>query len=150
MGKSNKDSDNGSPSLRLLRVSENLRHAISEVLIRGEINDALLEKVSVTVSEVRASPDLRHAVAFIMPLGGDGQDDILAALNSHAKFIRGQVGKKVRMKYLPRLVFRLDESFDEATHISTLLNDPRVSRDIKRPTEDDDEFSGRLNLDDDE
>ena len=149
MGKLDKNSDSGTPSLRLLRVSENLRHAISEVLIRGDINDAFLEKVSVTVSEVRASPDLRHAVAFVMPLGGDGQDDILTALNSHAKYIRGQVGKKVRMKYLPRLVFRLDESFDEATHITALLNDPRVSRDIQALSEDD-EFVGRLQMDDDE
>jgi len=149
MAKSAKDKGDASPSLRLLRVNENLRHAISEVLMRGDIRDPLLEKISVTISEVQVSADLRHAIVFIMPLGGVSKTEILESLNNASKYIRGQVGKKVRMKYLPRFIFRLDESFDEASHIANLLNNPKVSRDIKIPSTED-TFSGRLNLEDDD
>lgn len=130
----------GAPSMRLLRVGESVRHAISSVLARGDIQDPELEKTSVTVSEVRVSPDLRHAKVYVMPLGGDKDGKIVKALNRHTAFIRGQMGKALTMKYTPQLRFKLDESFDEATHIDAILRDPRVARDIDHSdTEEDDQ-----------
>ena len=125
-----KKSDNGQPSLRLLRVGESIRQVISEVLFRGDLHAPELETVTVTVSEVRCSPDLRHATAFIMPLGGHDRDVTLNALNRLAGPIAREVGKRVRLKYTPRLRFRLDESFDEATHIEALLRSPKVAQDL--------------------
>ena len=130
MSKSRFDGD-GSPSLRLLRVGENVRHAISSILARGDVQDPDLETASVTVSEVRISPDLRNATVFVMPLGGDEDGKVTKALNKNSAFIRGQMSKVVHMKYMPRLKFKLDESFDEASHIDAILRDPRVQQDIK-------------------
>lgn len=130
MSKSRFDGD-GSPSLRILRVGENVRHAISSILARGDVQDPDLESVSVTVSEVRVSPDFRNATVFVMPLGGDENNVVTKALNKNSAFIRGQMSKVVHMKYMPRLKFKLDESFDEASHIDALLRDPRVQQDIK-------------------
>lgn len=130
MSKSRFDGD-GSPSLRLLRVGENVRHAISSILARGDVQDPDLETASVTVSEVRVSPDLRNATVFVMPLGGDEDGKVTKALNKNSAFIRGQMSKVVHMKYMPRLKFKLDESFDEASHIDAILRDPRVQQDIK-------------------
>ncbi len=129
--KSAKNHRRGGGGLRLLRVGENVRHALSSILARGEVQDDDLKGASVTVSEVRISPDLRNATIFIMPLGGDPQRLVTKALNKNAAFLRGQLSKHVTMKYLPRLKFKLDESFDEATHINTLLHDPRVKQDTK-------------------
>ncbi|UTW55101.1 30S ribosome-binding factor RbfA [Kordiimonas sp. SCSIO 12610] len=129
MGKSD-HTGSGGPSLRLLRVGENIRHAISTVLMRGDVQDQDLNGVSVSVSEVRVSPDLRNATVFVMPLGGDPDTKITKALNRNSPHIRGLMSKMVHMKYMPRLKFLLDESFDEASHIETLLRDPRVSRDL--------------------
>ncbi len=125
----------GSPSLRLLRVGENVRHAISAILARGDVQDPDLEKASVTVSEVRISPDLRNATVFVMPLGGDPEAVVVKALNKNSAFIRGQMSRVVRMKYMPRLKFTLDGSFDEASHIEALLRDPRVQRDLHQEEE---------------
>jgi ribosome-binding factor A len=124
-------SGNGGPSLRLLRVGENIRHAISTVLMRGDVQDPDLSSASITVSEVRVSPDLRNATVFVMPLGGDPDVKITKALNKNSAFIRGLMSKMVHMKYMPRLKFLLDESFDEASNIDALLRDPRVSRDLE-------------------
>ncbi|MCJ9428263.1 30S ribosome-binding factor RbfA [Kordiimonas marina] len=121
----------GGPSLRLLRVGENIRHAMSAILTRGEVQDPALNTASITVSEVRVSPDLRNATIFVMPLGGDKEGAIVKALNHHATFIRGQLSRSVTMKYMPRLRFLIDESFDEASHIEALLKDPRVVRDLE-------------------
>ena len=118
------------PSLRLLRVGENIRHAISAILSRGDIQDAVLQANSVTVSEVRVSPDLRNATVFFMSLGGKNVDPVKDALTKHSAYIRGQMSKKLHMKYMPKLKFKLDESFDEASHIDTLLRDPKVTRDL--------------------
>ena len=134
MGKSDQNGSGG-PSLRLLRVGENIRHAISTILMRGDVQDADLNGISVSVSEVRVSPDLRNATVFVMPLGGDPDTKITKALNRNSAHIRGLMSKMVHMKYMPRLKFLLDESFDEASHIETLLRDPRVSRDIDQPDE---------------
>jgi len=130
----------GTPSLRLLRVGENVRHAISMILARGDVQDPDLERASVTVSEVRVSPDLRNATIFVMPLGGDKKGVITKALNKNTAFIRGEMSKVVHMKYMPKLTFKLDESFDEASHIDTLLKTPKVAQDLMiNSTEPDDQ-----------
>lgn len=119
------------PSLRLLRVGENVRHAISATLARGDVQDPDLDGKSVTVSEVRISPDLRNATVFVMPLGGDPDGSITKALNKNSAYIRGEMSKAVHMKYMPQLKFKIDESFDEASHIDALLRDPKVMHDLK-------------------
>mgnify|MGYP003643978374 CR=1 FL=1 len=118
------------PSLRLLRVAENVRHAISAILARGDVQDPDLGHVSVTVSEVRLSSDMRHATIFVMPLGGDKTGKIIEALNRKAGFIRGAMGKMVHMKFMPQLKFKQDESFDEASHIEALLRSEKVMQDL--------------------
>ncbi|MBL4639413.1 MAG: 30S ribosome-binding factor RbfA [Kordiimonadaceae bacterium] len=123
------------PNLRLLRVSENVRHAIATILGRGDVQDADLERVSVTVSEARVSTDFRSATIFVMPLGGDPDGVVTDALNKHASFIRGAMAKMVRMKYSPKLKFKLDLSFDEASHIEALLKTPKVLEDLAKPDE---------------
>ncbi|MFC3050325.1 30S ribosome-binding factor RbfA [Kordiimonas pumila] len=121
----------GAPSTRILRVGENVRHAIAMILARGDVQDPLLEKASITVSEARISPDLRNATIFVMPLGGDPSGETVKALNKHSAFIRGAMSRVVHMKYMPSLRFILDESFDEASHIDALLRDPKVARDLE-------------------
>lgn len=123
--------------MRLLRVGENVRHAISAILTRGDVQDPDLAGRSVTVSEVRISPDLRNATVFVMPLGGDKDGVITKALNKNSAFIRGEMSKVVHMKYMPRLIFKIDESFDEASHIDALLKNPKVQQDLKAGREED-------------
>ncbi len=121
--------DRGS-SHRLLRVGENIRHALSEIFARGEIRDPALDGVSVTVTEVRCSPDLRNATVFVMPLGGVKEKDVVDGLNRCRKYIRGQLSHMVSMKYLPKLTFTTDSSFGEADHIEQLLHSPHVAQDL--------------------
>lgn len=118
------------PSVRMLRVGESMRHAIAGMLARGDVYDSTLAGAPITVTEVRLSPDLRHATAYVMPLGGTQRDDVLAALNRQAPAMQGALGRAVRMKFTPRLHFRLDASFDEAERVDRLLADPKVRRDI--------------------
>lgn len=125
------DTRGAGPSVRLLRVGENVRHAIAAILARGEVQDPKLSSASITVSEARVSPDLRNATIFVMPLGGDPDGETVKALNKNSGFIRGQMSKSLHMKYMPRLSFKLDESFDEASHIDALLKDPKVQQDLK-------------------
>lgn len=120
----------GGPSVRLLRVAEQIRHLLAGILVRGEVHDDVLASHSVIVSEVRVSPDLRHATAFIRPLGGEDIQAVLTALTRHARYIKGLIGHQLHVKYTPDLVFRADESFDEAGRIETLLRDPRIARDL--------------------
>ena len=120
------------PSQRQLRAGELTRHALVEVLREEEINDEALAGVSVTVTEVRMSPDLRHAVCFVEPLGGDHAGEVVKALNRHAKFLRGRLGHSIDMKFTPALKFVHDESFDEAGHIEALFRDPKVAQDLRR------------------
>lgn len=120
------------PSHRLLRVGENLRHALSEIFARGEIRDPSLDGVSVTVTEVRCSPDLRNATVFVMPLGGVNERDVVDGLNRNCKYIRGQLSRMVSMKYLPTLKFTSDGSFGEADHIEQLLHSPHVAQDLNK------------------
>ena len=116
---------------RQLRVGEMLRKALCEVLIRVPVDDPDLDGVTVTVSQVTLSPDLRHATAFIMPLGGGDQSPVVKALERHRKFIRGELARRVSLKYMPTVTFRLDETFDEAARIERLLRSPKVAQDIE-------------------
>jgi ribosome-binding factor A len=133
------------PSQRQLRAGELIRHALVEVFREEEIHDEALKGVSITVTEVRLSPDLKHATCFVEPLGAGvdtaetaGQESqIIRALNAHAKFLRGQLGRHIDMKFTPDLRFRHDESFDAASRIDALFDDPRVRADLERRAEDD-------------
>ena len=138
------------PSQRQLRAGELIRHALVEVLREEEIHDPAMEGVSVTVTEVRLSPDLKHATCFVEPLGAGIDsaptaghvEEIVKALNAHARFLRGVLGKHIDMKFTPDLKFRHDESFDAAGRMDRLFNDPRVRADIEHV--DEDEGDGRF------
>ncbi len=130
MGKAD-HSKSGEPSIRLLRVGETVRHAIADVLARGDVRDAAIERAPISVTEVRLSPDLRHAKVYVMPLGGDVGGAAVKALNDHAGFIRGEISPRLRMKYMPKLKFIADDSFDEGTKMDKLLANPKVRRDVE-------------------
>ena len=117
-------------SVRQLRVGEELRHILAEILARGDLRDPDLAGRSITVSEVRVSPDMRNATAFVLPLGGGDEDVVVAALGRAATFLRNEVGRKLHLKYLPNLSFLRDTSFDTARDIDKLLADPAVARDL--------------------
>jgi ribosome-binding factor A len=116
---------------RQLRVGEELRHALARILRDGECRDPALEHVSITVTEVRMSPDLRNATAFVMPLAGTNATGVIAALERSATFLKGLVAREVQLRNTPNLVFALDDSFDRADRISALLTRPEVARDLK-------------------
>jgi len=119
------------PSQRMLRVGEQVRAAITQVLQRGEVRDPLLEKTVISISEVRMSPDLKHATAYVTPLGVKDHEAVIEALNRNAKFIRGRLGPQLRqMKYMPDVRFRDDTSFDNYKKIDDLLRSPEVARDL--------------------
>ena len=126
-------SNDRGPSQRQLRVGEMLRHALSQILLRGEIRDDDLTGVSVTVTQVKPSGDLRHATCFVEPLGGKNAKEIVAALNRHKAFLRGEMGRMIELKFTPELRFVEDTSFAEAERIETLLKSARVQRDLKAP-----------------
>ncbi len=117
-------------SVRLLRVGEQVRHALSDILARGDVHDETLAKHLVTVTEVRMSPDLRHATAFVKPLLGKDEDVVLKALRTNTAYLQGEVARRVNTKYAARLKFLLDESFEEGSHIDQLLRSPTVARDL--------------------
>ena len=129
MAKHNDTSPEGR-SVRLLRVGEQVRHILSELLARGEVHDDVLSSHSISVTEVRMSPDLRHATVFIRSLMGSDEEDVLKALRTNTAFLQREVAHRVRMKYAAKLKFLADESFDEASHIEQLLSDPKVARDL--------------------
>ena len=118
------------PTQRQLRAGELMRHALVEIFREEEINDPALAGVSVTVSEVRMTPDLRSAVVFVEPLGGLNPREMVDGLNRHAKFIRGKLGRSIDMKFTPELKFFHDDSFNEAARIGRLFDDPKVRRDL--------------------
>lgn len=130
------------PSQRQLRVGELLRHALSDILNRGDIRDADLAGVSVTVTEVKASPDMHYATVFCEPLGGKNADKIVAALNRHKAYLRGEMGRAVDLRFTPELRFVEDTSFAEAERIETILKSPQVSRDLKSDGETDEDGDG--------
>lgn len=123
-------SETRGPSQRQLRAGELLRHALAELFMREDLRDPALKGVSITVTEVRASPDLKHATVFFLPLGGEHKTEVLAALNKVAPYLRGLLGRKIELKFTPALVFRLDETFDEAARVDALLASPEVKRDL--------------------
>ncbi len=118
----------GSP--RQLRVGELIRHALAEMLSRGDIHDPVIETHMITVPEVRMSPDLRLATIYIMPLGGRDEQDVLDALENNKRFMRGEIARRVNLKFAPDIRFRIDDRFDEAERIEKLLRTPEVSRDL--------------------
>jgi ribosome-binding factor A len=120
------------PSQRQLRVGELIRHAMAEMLTRGEIHDDVLAEHAVTVSEVRMSPDLRLATVYIMPLGGKDLRPVLEALERHRKFIRGEIAHAVNLKFAPDIRFLADRSFDEAQRIDRIFRSPKVAQDLKK------------------
>jgi ribosome-binding factor A len=129
------------PSQRQLRVGELLRHALSEVLRETDIRDPDLVGVSITITEVKPSPDMRHATVFIVPLGGRNAETIIAAINRHRSFLRGELGHRIALKFTPDLRFVEDTSFAEAERISKILHSERVARDLNSEgteSEDDD------------
>jgi ribosome-binding factor A len=120
------------PTQRQLRAGELMRHSLVEILREEELSDPALEGVSVTITEVRMSPDLRHATVFVEPLGGGHAPEVVEALNRHAKFLRGRLGRSIDMKFTPALKFLHDESFNEAQRMSRLFEDPKVQQDLHR------------------
>ena len=125
------------PSQRMLRVGEQVRAAITQVLQRGEVRDDLIEKTVISVSEVRMSPDLKIATAYVTPLGVADHQTVIDTLNRHSKFIRGRLGGQLRqMKYMPEVRFRDDTSFDNYKKIDELLRSPEVQRDIEAGNDD--------------
>ena len=121
-----------SPSQRQLRVGELIRHAVAELLTRGEVRDEVLSERVVTIPEVRLSPDLRLASIYVLPLGGEGLEAVLAALNRHRKYIRGEVARAVNLKFAPDIRFVADATFDAARRIDELLRSPKVAEDLKK------------------
>ena len=126
----------GEPSQRMLRVAELIRHAMSELLSRGEILDPVLEKHVVTIPSVRMSPDLKLATIYVMPLGGQDTGAVIEALDRNKKFLRTEIAHRVNLKYAPDIRFRQDDGFDASAKIDALLNSPKVKQDLA-PKEDD-------------
>lgn len=124
-------------SVRLLRVGEQVRHALSDILQRGDVHDDTLARHMVSVTEVRMSPDLRHATAYVKPLLGRDEEVVLKALRTNTAYLQGEVARRVNMKYAARLKFLADESFEEGSHIDAILRSPDVARDLTDAREDD-------------
>ncbi|MFA5966030.1 MAG: 30S ribosome-binding factor RbfA [Sphingomonas sp.] len=117
-------------SVRTLRVGEQVRHALSDILARGDVHDETLASHLVTVTEVRMSPDLRHATVFAKPLLGADEEKVLKAMRTHTAYLQREVARRVNLKYAAKLKFLGDESFDEGSHIDTLLRNPHVAQDL--------------------
>jgi ribosome-binding factor A len=119
-------------SVRLLRVGEQVRHVLSELLQRGDVHDDVLQTHLVSITEVRMSPDLRHATVFVKPLLGEDEEKVVKALRQNTAFLQREVARRVRMKYAAKLKFVPDESFDEGTHIDRILRSDKVAQDLER------------------
>jgi ribosome-binding factor A len=120
------------PSQRALRAGELIRHALAEIFSRGDVHDPVIEAHLITVPEVRMSPDLRQATIYVMPLGGRDAKPVLAALERNKRYLRGEIARRVNLKFAPEIRFRLDERFDEAERIEKLLRTSEVRRDLER------------------
>ena len=118
------------PTQRSLRAGEVVRHALAEILARGEIHDPVIAAHLITVPEVRMSPDLRMATAYILPLGGHDAAVVLAALERNKRYLRGEIARRVSLKFAPDIRFRIDERFEEAERVERLLRSPQVRRDL--------------------
>ena len=130
--KSHRDTITPGGSQRQLRVGELVRHAMAELLARGEVHDPVIEGHLITVPEVRMTADLRLATVYIMPLAGRDADEVLAALERNKKFLRGEIAHRVNLKFAPDIRFRVDERFAEAERIDKLLRSPEVKRDLTK------------------
>ncbi len=117
-------------SVRLLRVGEQVRHALSAILMRGDVHDETLASHLVSVTEVRMSPDLRHATVFVIPLLGSNAEKVLKALRTNTAYLQSAAARRVNTKYAAKLKFLLDESFDQGSHVDKLLRHPKVARDL--------------------
>jgi ribosome-binding factor A len=117
-------------SQRQLRVGELIRHELADMLSRGDIHDPVIEAHMITVPEVRMSPDLRLATVYLMPVGGRDEDEVLAAFDRNKRYVRGEVARRVNLKFAPEIRFRIDDRFDEAERIEKLLRTPTVQRDL--------------------
>jgi ribosome-binding factor A len=126
----------GGPSQRQLRVGEMLRHALAEILYRSDIRDPDLDGVSVTITQVKPSPDMRYATVYCEPLGGENAKPIIEALNRHKGYLRGEMGKRIAIKFTPELRFVEDQSFAEAQKIEDILKSPEVQRDLNAPDDE--------------
>ena len=128
------------PSQRQLRVGEAVRHAMAEILTQGHVHDPVLQSHVITVPQVRMSPDLRLATIYVMPLGGRDESSVLEALERHRRYLRGELARRVNLKFAPDIRFRIDDRFDEAERIEQLLRSAAVRRDLEsRPSEEADE-----------
>jgi len=120
------------PSQRQLRAGELIRHALAEILARGEVHDPVIETHTITVPEVRVTPDLRLATIYVMPLGGRDESEVLEALERNKRFLRGELAHRINMKFAPEIRFRIDERFDEAERIDKLLRTPEIRKDVEK------------------
>lgn len=127
----NRDKGARAPSQRQLKVGELIRHALAEIFSRGEIVDEVLNRHSLTVPEVRMTPNLKLATAYVLTLGGDEASEAVEHLNKHKRFLRGEVAKRVNMRYMPEIRFKVDTSFEASARIDELLASPDVARDLK-------------------
>ena len=123
-------------SQRQLRVGELIRHELADLLARGEVHDPIIEGHMITVPEVRVSADLRLATIYVMPLGGRDAKDVIDALERNSRYVRGEIARRVNLKFAPEIRFRIDERFDEAERIEKLLRTPAVQRDLRSRNEE--------------
>lgn len=130
-----KQTGTGEPSVRLLRVGEQVRHILADILQRGDVHDDVLAAHMVSVTEVRMSPDLRHATVFVKPLLGKDEEVVLKALRTNTAYLQREVAKRVKMKFAAKLKFIGDESFEEGSHIDAILRSPNVARDLSADEE---------------
>jgi len=127
----NRDKRARAPSQRQLKVGELIRHALADIFFRGEIVDEVLSRHSLTVPEVRMTPDLKLATVYVLPLGGGDAEEAVEHLNKHKRFLRGEVAKRIRMKFMPEIRFKVDTSFEASARIDELLASPKVARDLE-------------------
>ena len=124
------------PNVRALRVGEAVRHVLAEILQRGDVHDDVLATHVVSVTEVRMSPDLQHAIVFVKPLLGKDEEVVLKALRTNTAYLQREVARRVKTKFAAKLRFQGDESFEEGSHIDKLLRSPKVAQDLAEPTEE--------------
>ena len=126
----------GEPSQRMLRVAELIRHTMADLLARGDVQDPVLEGHVVTVPDVRMSPDLKLATIYVLPLGGKDIKEVLTALDQHRKFLRGEIAKRINLKFAPDIRFKADQTFDCGRKIDALLDSPQVRRDLQKAADE--------------
>jgi ribosome-binding factor A len=137
MSRGNRRESGSGPSQRALRAGELIRHAVAEIFSRGEVHDPVLETHLITVPEVRLSPDLRQATVYVVPLGGHDTKAVLEALERNKRYLRGEIARRVNLKFAPDIHFRIDQRFDEADRIDKLLRSANVRRDVDANRDDD-------------